>query len=93
MRESSASLTDGVRDKASVWKIKLNTKQFHAVLNKYPLLMVSTDHFMRFIIKHVGEILAEAKHLRGSVKLAKERHPSQTKANFVFLILVCTQRN
>ena len=65
MRERSASLTDGVRDKASVWKTKLNTKQFHIVLNKYPLLMVSTDNFMSFIIiKPIGKILAEAKDLQ-----------------------------
>lgn len=94
MRESSASLTDGVRDKASVRKTQLNTKQFHAGLNKYPLLMVSTDHFMRFTIKPIGEILAEAKDLQiGSVKLAKERNPLQTKGNFVFLILFWTQSN
>ena len=46
-------------------------------MNKYPLLMVPTDNFMKFIItKHIGKILAEAKDLQiGSVKLAKERHP------------------
>lgn len=93
VRESPASLTDGVRDKASVWKTRLNTKQFHGVLNKYPLLMVSIDNFMRFIItKPIGKILAEANDLqRGSVKLAKEKHPFQTKGNFMFLILFLTQ--
>ena len=48
---------------------------------------------MRFIvIKPIGKIQAEAKDLQiGSVKLAKERHPFQTKANFMFLILFLTQ--
>lgn len=63
------------------------------MLNKYPLLVVSTDNFMSFIIiKPIGKILAEAKDLQiGSLKLAKERHPFQTKGNFMLLILFMTQ--
>lgn len=61
---------------------ELNTKQFQVVLNNEPLLMLSTNIFMRLVIvKPIGKILAEAKDLqRGSGNVAKERHPFRTKS-------------
>lgn len=48
-----------------VWETKLNTKQFHAVLNKLSLLTLSTDNCRRLIIlKPIGTISAEAEDLQ-----------------------------
>lgn len=81
-------------DNASVWWTKLNTKQFHGVLNKYSLWRKSADDFLRFIVmKPIRKISAEAKDLQTCfVGPARERQPVKTKGGLAFQIFLRSQQ-